>query len=82
MTGEEFVNTWNDLFRLRDNDQCPDKCLEKADFIESVSESISGNASRLLQGQKPSGMVAPQTMVRQAPAQTMVMQPPNQYVNP
>ena len=53
MTGQEFVNTWNDLFRLRDNDQCPDKCLEKADFIESVSDSIAGNASRLLQGQVP-----------------------------
>ena len=50
MTGAEFVNTWNDLFRLRDNDQCPDKCLEKVDFIETISDNIGKNASKLLQG--------------------------------
>jgi hypothetical protein len=47
MTGDEFVATWNELFRLRDNNQGPDTCLDKPAFIETVSDSINQNATRM-----------------------------------
>ena len=48
MTGEEFVNTWNDLFRLRADVQGQDRCLDKLDFVEVVSQSINDNAQQLM----------------------------------
>ena len=52
MTGNEFVATWNELFRLKEDVQAPDKCLEQHDFVELVADNIHDNASKLItQGQ-------------------------------
>ena len=52
MTGNEFVATWNELFRLKEEVQAPDKCLEQHDFVELVADNIHDNAAKLItQGQ-------------------------------
>ena len=72
MTGDEFVATWNELFRLRDNNQGPDTCLDKPAFIETVSDSINQNATRMSSNQ----------VVHQAQPVFYQPQPqPVQYIN-
>lgn len=44
MTGNEFVKTWNSLFRLKEDAHRPDKCLGQADFVEIIQENINANA--------------------------------------
>ena len=48
MTGNEFVATWNELFKLKEDPHGPDKCLEQPDFVEIVADSINENSAKLM----------------------------------
>ena len=74
MTGDEFVATWNDLFRLRDTHPGTDTCLDRPEFIETVSENIKENATRLLQ--HPGSHVVTHTN-----PQPIMYQPPNHVIH-